>query len=70
MYSMNENLLNEFLKTAVSAARLAGDIILKNLGHLSTADIQTKQAFDFVTKVDRWSEARDHHRRGLRSVEG
>jgi myo-inositol-1(or 4)-monophosphatase len=57
MYSMNENLLNEFLKTAVSAARLAGDIILKNLGHLSTADIQTKQAFDFVTKVDRWSEA-------------
>ncbi len=54
---MNENLLNDFLKTAVSAARLAGDIILKNLGHLSTSDIQTKQAFDFVTKVDRWSEA-------------
>jgi myo-inositol-1(or 4)-monophosphatase len=57
MYFMTENLLNEFLKTAVSAARLAGDIILKNLGHLSTSDIQTKQAFDFVTKVDRWSEA-------------
>jgi len=47
----------EFLKTAVSAARLAGDIIIKNLGHLSKEDIQTKQAFDFVTKVDRWSEA-------------
>ncbi|MFI5293899.1 MAG: inositol monophosphatase family protein [Thermodesulfovibrionales bacterium] len=46
-----------FLKTAVSAARLAGDIIIKNLGHLSKEDIQTKQAFDFVTKVDRWSEA-------------
>jgi myo-inositol-1(or 4)-monophosphatase len=57
MYSMTDDHLTEFLKTAVSAARLAGDIILKNLGHLSTADIQTKQAFDFVTKVDRWSEA-------------
>jgi myo-inositol-1(or 4)-monophosphatase len=54
---MNDSLSDEFLKTAVSAARLAGDIILKNLGHLSTSDIQTKQAFDFVTKVDRWSEA-------------
>jgi myo-inositol-1(or 4)-monophosphatase len=57
IYSMTDNLLNEFLKTAVSGARLAGDIILKNFGHLSTSDIQTKQAFDFVTKVDRWSEA-------------
>jgi len=57
MYSMNANLLNEFLKTAVTSARLAGDIILRNLGQLSTSDIETKQAFDFVTKVDRWSEA-------------
>ena len=57
MYSMNTNLLNEFLKTAVTSARLAGDIILRNLGQLSTADIQTKQAFDFVTRVDKWSEA-------------
>ncbi len=54
---MNDNLSNEFLKTAVTSARLAGDIILKNLGRLSTSDVQTKQAFDFVTKVDRWSEA-------------
>jgi myo-inositol-1(or 4)-monophosphatase len=54
---MNDDLSMEFLKTAVSAARLAGDIIIKNLGHLSKEDIQTKQAFDFVTKVDRWSEA-------------
>jgi myo-inositol-1(or 4)-monophosphatase len=54
---MSKSSSNKFLKTAVSAARLAGDIILKNLGHLSTSDIQTKQAFDFVTKVDRWSEA-------------
>ncbi len=54
---MNENLLNDFLKTAATAARLAGDIIIKNLGRLSRSDIQTKQAFDFVTNVDRWSEA-------------
>jgi myo-inositol-1(or 4)-monophosphatase len=57
MHSMTNDLLDQFLKTAVSAARLAGDIILENLGHLSISDIQTKQAFDFVTKVDRWSEA-------------
>jgi myo-inositol-1(or 4)-monophosphatase len=49
--------LNEFLKTAVTAARRAGDIILNNLGNLSAADVQTKQAFDFVTKVDQWSES-------------
>lgn len=49
--------MQEFLKTAVSASRLSGELIIKNLGHLSKEDIQTKQAFDFVTKVDRWSEA-------------
>src|SRR5512143_3191467 len=54
---MNPDLMNKFLGTAVSAARLAGDIIIKNLGHLLKDDVQTKQAFDFVTKVDRWSEA-------------
>ncbi|MDH4232836.1 MAG: inositol monophosphatase [Nitrospirota bacterium] len=54
---MNAYLLNECLKTAAAAARLAGDIIVKNLGRLSGSDIQTKQAFDFVTNVDRWSEA-------------
>lgn len=56
-YFMHENPMREFLTTAVTAARLAGDIILKNLGNLSAADVQQKQAFDFVTKVDRWSEA-------------
>ncbi|MGE5893448.1 MAG: inositol monophosphatase family protein, partial [bacterium] len=49
--------MNESLETAVTAARLAGDIILKNLGNLSASDVQTKQAFDFVTKVDQWSES-------------
>ncbi len=57
MASINRDFLDSLLRTAVSAARLAGDIIVKNLGHLSQGDIQTKQAFDFVTKVDKWSEA-------------
>jgi myo-inositol-1(or 4)-monophosphatase len=57
MNAMDENLSTTLLKTAVTAARLAGDVILRELGQLSSADIQTKQAFDFVTKVDRWSEA-------------
>jgi myo-inositol-1(or 4)-monophosphatase len=57
MSFMDGKLSDSLLKTAVSAARLAGDIILRNLGQLAPGDIQTKQAFDFVTKVDRWSEA-------------
>jgi myo-inositol-1(or 4)-monophosphatase len=54
---MDIGVSDAFLKTAVTAARLAGDIIIGNLGHLSKEDVQTKQAFDFVTKADRWSEA-------------
>ena len=54
---MDNHQMKDFLLTAVTAARLSGDIMLRNLGQLSSADIQTKQAFDFVTKVDRWSEA-------------
>lgn len=47
---------DQFLTTAAAAARRAGKIILRNLGRLGTGDIQTKQAFDFVTKVDRLAE--------------
>jgi myo-inositol-1(or 4)-monophosphatase len=54
---MNKDLTKTSLKAAVTAARLAGDIILRNLGHLTKGDVEKKQAFDFVTKVDRWSEA-------------
>lgn len=57
MYNVSIIPTKELLITAVSAARHAGNIILKNLGHLSTHDIQMKKSFDFVTKVDRWSEA-------------
>jgi myo-inositol-1(or 4)-monophosphatase len=48
--------MKEFLETAVTAARLSGDIIIENLGRLSKKDVRTKKAFDFVTKVDRSSE--------------
>jgi len=54
---MHDDLTNGFLATAMTAARRAGGIILKHLGQLSASDVQTKQAFDFVTKVDGWSES-------------
>lgn len=52
---MNNN-ANEFFGAAFRAAVLAGDHILKNLGKISKDDIDTKQASDFVTRVDRESE--------------
>lgn len=47
---------SEFLETAVKAARLAGKVILGNLGKISQADIHLKMTSDFVTRVDRESE--------------
>ncbi len=47
---------SKFLGVAFRAAMLAGDIILENLGRISKDDIDTKQASDFVTYVDRESE--------------
>ena len=35
---------------------LAGDFILRNVGNISAGDIDTKQASDFVTRVDTESE--------------
>jgi myo-inositol-1(or 4)-monophosphatase len=46
-----------FLETAVFAARSAGQIILDNLGRLSKDDVSLKQVSDFVTRVDKESEA-------------
>ncbi len=46
-----------FLETAVLAARSAGQIILENLGRLSKDDVSLKQVSDFVTRVDKESEA-------------
>jgi myo-inositol-1(or 4)-monophosphatase len=46
----------DFLVTAVDAARRAGEIIMANLGGLSQQDIASKETSDFVTRVDRESE--------------
>lgn len=53
---MYDDSKNEFLTTAVTAARLAGKVILDNLGNISNRDIGLKQTSDFVTRVDRESE--------------
>ncbi len=47
---------DEFLSTAVGAARLAGKVILGNLGKISKGDVRLKKASDFVTRVDNESE--------------
>ncbi len=47
---------NEFIHTAVRAAKHAGQFILENLGKISKKDIALKQASDFVTFVDKESE--------------
>ena len=46
----------EFLITAQKAARLAGEVILNNLGSVSKEDVNVKQASDFVTRIDKDSE--------------
>lgn len=46
-----------FLETAIVAAQAAGKIIIENLGKLSNDDISLKQASDFVTRIDKESEA-------------
>jgi len=47
---------NDFLNTAIKAARLAGEVILDNLGRISKKEIGRKQTADFVTRIDRESE--------------
>lgn len=47
---------SDFLDTAVKASRIAGEVILLNLGKLSAGDIHSKQSSDFVTRVDKESE--------------
>ncbi|MDH5203096.1 MAG: inositol monophosphatase, partial [Nitrospirota bacterium] len=47
---------NEFIHTAVRAAKSAGQFIKENLGRISKKDIALKQASDFVTLVDKESE--------------
>ncbi len=46
----------KYLEKAEEAARLAGAHIIANLGRLKADEIDSKQAADFVTRVDRESE--------------
>lgn len=46
----------EFLEIAIKAARLAGEVIVANLGKIARDDISAKQAFDFVTHIDKETE--------------
>lgn len=57
MIKMSEEQTGAILGTAVTAARTAGDFILKHLGQLTSADIHVKQTFDFVTRADLQSES-------------
>ena len=45
-----------FLETAVRAARRGGEVLISNMGTLASADVESKEDFDFVTRVDRESE--------------
>jgi myo-inositol-1(or 4)-monophosphatase len=47
---------NNFLSVAIRAARLAGKVIIDNLGKISKKDINLKKTSDFVTRVDKESE--------------
>jgi myo-inositol-1(or 4)-monophosphatase len=53
---MYTNKKEEFLEIAIKAARLAGEVIIDNLGKISKKDIGLKKASDFVTSVDKKSE--------------
>jgi hypothetical protein len=57
---------NEFLTTAVTAARLAGKVILDNLGNISNRDIGLKQTSDFVTC--RQGIGTDYHQYNKRKI--
>jgi myo-inositol-1(or 4)-monophosphatase len=56
MNSIMQSQRKELLRTAIKAARTAGEIILDNLNRISKDDIRIKQASDFVTRVDKESE--------------
>jgi len=47
---------DQLLDTAIKASQQAGDIIRKSIGTLSDRDVDSKQAADYVTRVDRESE--------------
>jgi len=48
--------MNPMLNTAITAARDAGNVILKNINKLDRLSIEVKAKNDFVTEVDRKAE--------------
>ncbi len=48
--------MQPMLNTAIRAARDAGQIILRHVGHIDKLNIQTKARNDFVSEVDRGAE--------------
>jgi len=48
--------MDRYLRVAVEAARRSGSFIIRNLDRIKMADVDKKQASDFVTYVDRESE--------------
>lgn len=48
---------SKYLGTAFRAAMLSGELILKNVGSVTREDVRAKQTADFVTRVDKESEA-------------
>lgn len=49
--------MHPLLNTAVTAARAAGDFIMRNYNRADQLTVTTKQASDFVSEVDRQAEA-------------
>lgn len=47
---------DDLLNVTIKAAKLAGEVILANIGGLTKDDINQKRASDFVTKIDIESE--------------
>lgn len=45
--------MNPYINTAITAARRAGDIILRSMNHDKPIDVETKGPNDFVTAFDR-----------------
>ena len=51
-----ELIMHPILNIAISAARKAGDIMLRSLDRLDTINVQQKRANDFVSDVDKQAE--------------
>lgn len=51
-------MIEDYKKVAIQAAKEAGDILLRNFRNKLQLSVETKKKFDFVTRVDKESEAK------------